>query len=48
MSFLGFSAHLPLALLVGVVLAAATGGSVFALFDHTKRRDVVFWARLLK
>jgi hypothetical protein len=40
--------HLPLALLVGVVLAAATGGSVFALFDHTKRRDAVLWARLLK
>ena len=41
MSFLGFHAHLPLALSVGVVLAAATGGSVFALFDHTKCRDAV-------
>jgi hypothetical protein len=39
---------LPLALSVGVVLAAATGGSLFALFDHTKRRDAVLWARLLK
>jgi hypothetical protein len=48
MSFLGFNAHLPLALSVGVVLAAATGGSLFALFDHTKRRDAVLWARLLK
>jgi uncharacterized integral membrane protein len=33
MSFLGFNAHLLLALLVGVVylLGAATGGSLFAL-----------------
>jgi hypothetical protein len=36
MSFLGFNAHLPLALFVGVfLLGAATGGSVFALLRRT-------------
>jgi lipopolysaccharide assembly protein A len=37
MSFLGFNAHLLLALLVGVVylLGAATGGSLFALLRRS-------------
>jgi putative membrane protein len=37
MSFLGFNAHLPLALLVGVIylLGAATGGSLFALLRRS-------------
>ena len=37
MSFLGFNAHLPLALLVGAVhlLSAATGGSLFALLRRS-------------
>jgi lipopolysaccharide assembly protein A len=37
MSFLGFNAHLPLALLVGVVLppGCGDGGSVFALLRRS-------------
>jgi lipopolysaccharide assembly protein A len=37
MSFLGFNARVPLALLVGVVyiLGAATGGSLFALLRRS-------------
>ena len=46
MSFLGFNAHLPLALLVGVIylLGAATGGSLFALLRRSyegSRRSIV-------
>jgi uncharacterized integral membrane protein len=46
MSFLGFSARVPLALLVGVVyiLGAATGGSLFALLRRSyegSRRSIV-------
>jgi lipopolysaccharide assembly protein A len=46
MSFLGFNAHLPLALLDGVVylLGAATGGSLFALFRRSyegSRRSII-------
>ena len=46
MSFLGFNAHLPLALLVGAVylLGAATGGSLFALLRRSyegSRRSIV-------
>jgi putative membrane protein len=46
MSFLGFNAHLPLALLVGVVylLGAATGGSLFALLRRSyegSRRSIM-------
>ena len=37
MSFLGLNAHLPLALLVGIIylLGAATGGSLFALLRRS-------------
>jgi putative membrane protein len=46
MSFLGFSARVPLALLVGVVyiLGAATGGGLFALLRRAyegSRRSIV-------
>jgi lipopolysaccharide assembly protein A len=46
MSFLGFSARVPLAVLVGVVyiLGAATGGSLFALLRRSyegSRRSMV-------
>jgi putative membrane protein len=46
MSFLGFDAHLPLALLVGVVylLGTATGGSLFALLRRSyegSRRSIM-------
>ena len=46
MSFIGFNARLPLALLVGVVylLGAATGGSLFALLRRSyegSRRSIV-------
>jgi lipopolysaccharide assembly protein A len=46
MSFLGFNARVPLALLVGVVyiLGAATGGSLFALLRRSyegSRRSIV-------
>jgi putative membrane protein len=46
MSFLGFNAHLPIALLVGVVylLGAATGGSLFALLRRSyqgSRRSIM-------
>jgi putative membrane protein len=46
MSFLGFNAHLPLALLVGVfyLLGAATGGSLFALLPRSyegSRRSIM-------
>jgi putative membrane protein len=46
MSFLGFSASVPLALLVGVVyiLGAATGGGLFALLRRSyegSRRSIV-------
>ena len=46
MSFLGFNARVPLAVLVGVVyiLGAATGGSLFALlrrsYEGSRRRVV--------
>ena len=46
MSFLGFNARVPLAVLVGVVyiLGAATGGSLFALlrrsYEGSRRRTV--------
>jgi lipopolysaccharide assembly protein A len=46
MSFLGFNARVPLAVLVGVVylLGAATGGSLFALLRRSyegSRRSIV-------
>jgi lipopolysaccharide assembly protein A len=46
MSFLGFAARVPLALLVGAVylLGAATGGSLFALLRRSyegSRRSIV-------
>ena len=46
MSFIGFNARLPLALLVGVVylLGAATGGSLFALLRRSyegSRRSIM-------
>ena len=46
MSFLGFNARVPLAVLVGVIyiLGAATGGSLFALLRRSyegSRRSVV-------
>ena len=51
MSFLGFNAHLPLALSVGVVylwLRRRAAACSRCCVDHTKRRDAVLWARLLK